>query len=75
MILRSVYWEIWIPSILSIAGRYEKSSPLLPRIVNFAFSQLIVTLILPSVFCDSIVTSLSGSFLMMSKKILASIAI
>ena len=64
-----VYWLIITGSFLSIIGRQEKSSADLPIIVNLAFSQVIVVLKFPS---DSMVISLSGSFLTISKKILAS---
>ena len=56
----------------SITGRYEKSSADFTRILNLAFSQVILAFI--SSF-TSINTSLSGSFLTISEKIFASIAI
>ena len=68
----SVNWEITIASFFSMYGRYEKSSPDFPTILNFAFSQEITVLKEASV---SIITSLSGSLRTISEKIFASSAI
>ena len=63
---------MWIDFSFVIIGKYEKSSPDLPAMLNLLFSHVIKALKLSSV---SIVISLSGSFLTISEKILASIAI
>ena len=55
----------------NIAGRYEKSSPDFPAILNLLFSHVIIDVKFESV---SIVISLSGSFLTISEKIFAFIA-
>ena len=59
----SVYWEIVSGSSFSIIGKYAKSSPDLPGILNFAFSQVIVAVYFSSVL---MVMSLSGSRRMIS---------
>ena len=67
-----VNWDSITQSFFSISGRKEKSSPDFPIMLNLAFSQIMVVLKASSV---SIVISLSGSFLTISRKILASNAI
>lgn len=56
---------------LTIVGRYEKSLPDLPAILNLLFSHVIVVVKLSSV---SRTISLSGSFLTISEKSFASMA-
>ena len=65
-------WESVIKWFFSISGKATKSSPSLPAMLNFAFSHLISALLLLSV---SMVTSLSGSFLIISENNFASKAI